>query len=171
MAEFYSARSWEIPPLPWTNLSPPFSPRKRPHSSVHPDSDQLRPGRIGRWSRRMRRLAPPCSWVRTRCWYSVDSLTNSSERSDCNQLNNNKNIYYYVSLLLKPNAMTISFMDRLMTMVANDRRPGPTPPDPRPFNLFKPSSTSALPVDAPEPGPRAHPAPPRAARIPETVPG
>ena len=25
MAEFYSARSWEIPPLPWTNLSPPFS--------------------------------------------------------------------------------------------------------------------------------------------------
>ena len=26
MAEFYSARSWEIPPLPWTNLSPPFSP-------------------------------------------------------------------------------------------------------------------------------------------------
>ena len=28
MAEFYSARSWEIPPLPWTNLSPPFSPEK-----------------------------------------------------------------------------------------------------------------------------------------------
>ena len=27
MAEFYSARSWEIPPLPWTNLSPPFSHR------------------------------------------------------------------------------------------------------------------------------------------------
>ena len=27
MAEFYSARSWEIPPLPWTNLSPPFSRR------------------------------------------------------------------------------------------------------------------------------------------------
>ena len=26
MAEFYSARGWEIPPLPWTNLSPPFSP-------------------------------------------------------------------------------------------------------------------------------------------------
>ena len=26
MAEFYAARSWEIPPLPWTNLSPPFSP-------------------------------------------------------------------------------------------------------------------------------------------------
>ena len=26
VAEFYSARSWEIPPLPWTNLSPPFSP-------------------------------------------------------------------------------------------------------------------------------------------------
>ena len=25
MAEFYSARDWEIPPLPWTNLSPPFS--------------------------------------------------------------------------------------------------------------------------------------------------
>ena len=25
MAEFYSARGWEIPPLPWTNLSPPFS--------------------------------------------------------------------------------------------------------------------------------------------------
>ena len=25
MAEFYSARSCEIPPLPWTNLSPPFS--------------------------------------------------------------------------------------------------------------------------------------------------
>ena len=25
MAEFYAARSWEIPPLPWTNLSPPFS--------------------------------------------------------------------------------------------------------------------------------------------------
>ena len=25
MAEFYSARAWEIPPLPWTNLSPPFS--------------------------------------------------------------------------------------------------------------------------------------------------
>ena len=25
MAEFYSARSWEIPPLPWTNLSSPFS--------------------------------------------------------------------------------------------------------------------------------------------------
>ena len=24
-AEFYSARGWEIPPLPWTNLSPPFS--------------------------------------------------------------------------------------------------------------------------------------------------
>ena len=24
MAEFYSARGWEIPPLPWTNLSPPF---------------------------------------------------------------------------------------------------------------------------------------------------
>ena len=28
MAEFYSARGWEIPPLPWTNLSPPFSPSK-----------------------------------------------------------------------------------------------------------------------------------------------
>ena len=25
MAEFCSARGWEIPPLPWTNLSPPFS--------------------------------------------------------------------------------------------------------------------------------------------------
>ena len=25
MAEFYSARGWEIPPLPWTDLSPPFS--------------------------------------------------------------------------------------------------------------------------------------------------
>ena len=25
VAEFYAARSWEIPPLPWTNLSPPFS--------------------------------------------------------------------------------------------------------------------------------------------------
>ena len=25
MAEFYSARGSEIPPLPWTNLSPPFS--------------------------------------------------------------------------------------------------------------------------------------------------
>ena len=25
VAEFYSARSWEIPPLPWTNLSSPFS--------------------------------------------------------------------------------------------------------------------------------------------------
>ena len=25
MAEFYSARGWEIPPFPWTNLSPPFS--------------------------------------------------------------------------------------------------------------------------------------------------
>ena len=25
VAEFYSARSWEIPPLPWTILSPPFS--------------------------------------------------------------------------------------------------------------------------------------------------
>ncbi len=25
MAEFYSARGWEIPPLPWTNLSPPLS--------------------------------------------------------------------------------------------------------------------------------------------------
>ena len=25
MAEFYSARGWEIPPLPWTNVSPPFS--------------------------------------------------------------------------------------------------------------------------------------------------
>ena len=23
MAEFHSARGWEIPPLPWTNLSPP----------------------------------------------------------------------------------------------------------------------------------------------------
>ena len=34
MAEFYSARGWEIPPLPWTNLSPPFAhrstQRKRP---------------------------------------------------------------------------------------------------------------------------------------------
>ena len=29
MAEFYSARGWEIPPLPWTNLSPPFSGRER----------------------------------------------------------------------------------------------------------------------------------------------
>ena len=27
VAEFYSARGWEIPPLPWTNLSPPFSDR------------------------------------------------------------------------------------------------------------------------------------------------
>ena len=25
VAEFHSARGWEIPPLPWTNLSPPFS--------------------------------------------------------------------------------------------------------------------------------------------------
>ena len=30
MAEFYSARGWEIPPLPWTNLSPPFSDRAVP---------------------------------------------------------------------------------------------------------------------------------------------
>ena len=29
MAEFYSARGWEIPPLPWTNLSPPFSASKK----------------------------------------------------------------------------------------------------------------------------------------------
>ena len=29
MAEFYSARGWEIPPLPWTNLSPPFSGIRR----------------------------------------------------------------------------------------------------------------------------------------------
>ena len=28
MAEFYSARGWEIPPLPWTNLSPPFSDKR-----------------------------------------------------------------------------------------------------------------------------------------------
>ena len=30
MAEFYSARGWEIPPLPWTNLSPPFSIDRAP---------------------------------------------------------------------------------------------------------------------------------------------
>ena len=29
MAEIYSARGWEIPPLPWTNLSPPFSSIRR----------------------------------------------------------------------------------------------------------------------------------------------
>ena len=33
MAEFYSARGWEIPPLPWTNLSPPFS--------LHPNLAEL----------------------------------------------------------------------------------------------------------------------------------
>ena len=31
MAEFYSARGWEIPPLPWTNLSPPFSHGRTDH--------------------------------------------------------------------------------------------------------------------------------------------
>ena len=31
MAEFYSARGWEIPPLPWTNLSPPFSQGRLAH--------------------------------------------------------------------------------------------------------------------------------------------
>ena len=40
MAEFYSARGWEIPPLPWTNLSPPFSHRR--HSRL---KDFLRPRR------------------------------------------------------------------------------------------------------------------------------
>ena len=35
MAEFYSARGWEIPPLPWTNLSPPFSIRLRPRWRNH----------------------------------------------------------------------------------------------------------------------------------------
>ena len=38
MAEFYSARGWEIPPLPWTNLSPPFSidirVREIPHQGL-----------------------------------------------------------------------------------------------------------------------------------------
>ena len=34
MAEFYSARGWEIPPLPWTNLSPPFSAIARQTKAV-----------------------------------------------------------------------------------------------------------------------------------------
>ena len=38
MAEFYSARGWEIPPLPWTNLSPPFS-NIRNVTSVQRESD------------------------------------------------------------------------------------------------------------------------------------
>ena len=38
MAEFYSARGWEIPPLPWTNLSPPFSGRP---VEVHAYADRI----------------------------------------------------------------------------------------------------------------------------------
>ena len=34
MAEFYSARGWEIPPLPWTNLSPPFSEAANIHDAL-----------------------------------------------------------------------------------------------------------------------------------------
>ena len=42
MAEFYSARSWEIPPLPWTNLSPPFSAQRL----VRTDAYQMSFGEI-----------------------------------------------------------------------------------------------------------------------------
>ena len=38
MAEFYSAHGWEIPPLPWTNLSPPFSVVKAADED-HAESD------------------------------------------------------------------------------------------------------------------------------------
>ena len=46
MAEFYSARGWEIPPLPWTNLSPPFSEDlrtelKRLHDKLLEDYDEM----------------------------------------------------------------------------------------------------------------------------------
>ena len=48
MAEFYSARSWEIPPLPWTNLSPPFSdPRDdKLIEAFDAINDRLGPGAI-----------------------------------------------------------------------------------------------------------------------------
>ena len=50
MAEFYSARGWEIPPLPWTNLSPPFS-----HGT----------SRCRREGRPLHRLLSPCAGLRT----------------------------------------------------------------------------------------------------------
>ena len=43
MAEFYSARGWEIPPPPWTNLSPPFSHVRG--ATNHPQTQ----GKIKRW--------------------------------------------------------------------------------------------------------------------------
>ena len=45
MAEFYSARGWEIPPLPWTNLSPPFSSSFRPASFRRADPFRHAAGR------------------------------------------------------------------------------------------------------------------------------
>ena len=49
MAEIYSARGWEIPPLPWTNLSPPFSGienvPQRLYRDGHPN-DALRSPRL-----------------------------------------------------------------------------------------------------------------------------
>ena len=46
MAEFYSARGWEIPPLPWTNLSPPFSADARELPLRVMFQDEARFGRI-----------------------------------------------------------------------------------------------------------------------------
>ena len=52
MAEFYSARGWEIPPLPWTNLSPPFSPRSTWLKGATWEIPVQIMGRIvGRWQR------------------------------------------------------------------------------------------------------------------------
>ena len=52
MAEFYSARGWEIPPLPWTNLSPPFS--------------------SGRGGAKMRHLCPLVGYSEGRGMYVVE---------------------------------------------------------------------------------------------------
>ena len=47
MAEFYSARGWEIPPLPWTNLSPPFSHNIRDSGTLAQMRDTVA-GLVGR---------------------------------------------------------------------------------------------------------------------------
>ena len=58
-----------------------------------------------------------------------------------------------------------------MTMGSERPEAGVTPPNPRPFNLFKPSSTSNRPGRATTPGPRARRVRPRAGRGRTPVPG
>ena len=74
MAEFYSARGWEIPPLPWTNLSPPFS-NWSSHGYVAEGIGKRGDGGLEDWWKTLPDEPRKRRSLRFRIWAAVAELT------------------------------------------------------------------------------------------------